>query len=89
MPHKLNFSLSSVNLDIDFFFRVGLSLHESSNALKNKLKSSDKTVCLSYNFMCLQYNVFLIQMKEPGINSFLKTQYTFSKAVWFLEWSCN
>ena len=34
MSHKSNFSLSSINLAIDFFFRVGLPLYESRDGEK-------------------------------------------------------
>ena len=47
MSHKSNFSLSSINLAIDFFFRVGLPLYESRDVSRKKLKSSAKTICLS------------------------------------------
>ena len=47
MSHKSNFSLSSINLAIDFFFRVGLPPDKSRNVSKNKLKSLAETICMS------------------------------------------
>ena len=47
MPHNSNFSLNSINLAIDFFFRVCLPLYESRNVSKKKLRSPAKTTCLS------------------------------------------
>ena len=48
MSHKSSFSLSSINLEIDFFFRVGLPPFESKDVSKKKLKSPAKTICFSY-----------------------------------------
>ena len=47
MSHKSNFSLSSINLGVDFFFRVGLPPYESRDVSRKKLKSPAKTICLS------------------------------------------
>ena len=48
MSHKSNFSLSSLNFAIDFFFRVGLPPYQSRDVSKKKLKSPAKAICLSY-----------------------------------------
>ena len=47
MSIKSNFSLSSINLAIDFFLRVGLPLYEYRGLSKKKLKSPAKTIYLS------------------------------------------
>ena len=46
MSHKPNFSLTSINLAIDFFFTVGLPPYESRDVSKKKLKSPAKIICL-------------------------------------------
>ena len=51
VSHKSNFSLSSINFAIDFFFRVGFLPYDSRDVSKKKLKSPDKTICLSYKYL--------------------------------------
>ena len=51
MSHKSSFSLSSINLVIDFFFRVDLPPYESKDVSKKKLKSPTKTISLSYKYL--------------------------------------
>ena len=47
MSDKSKFFLSSINLAIDFFFRVGLPPYKSKDVPKKKLKSPSKTISLS------------------------------------------
>ena len=50
MSRKLNFSLSSIKVAIDFFFRAGLSPFQSKDVSRKKLKSPAKTICLPCQF---------------------------------------
>ena len=47
MSHKLNFYLSSINMAIDLFFRIGFFAPEFKDVSKKKLKSPAKNICLS------------------------------------------
>ena len=44
MSHISNVPLSSINVAIDFFFRVGLPMYETWDVSKKKLKSPAKTI---------------------------------------------
>ena len=46
MSQKSSFSLSSINLGIDFFCRVGLPPYESKDVPKKKLKPPAKIINL-------------------------------------------
>ena len=48
MLHKSNFSLSSINVAIDFFFGDDLPPYESRDVSKKKVKLSANTICLSF-----------------------------------------